>query len=209
MSSIDAVIARARRPGAFSERKTFTLARTRAIQKMRHFALADPHFYVLELIQASIASGATWVTIDSTPDSSTLSYVGGGFPEAGLANLFDFLFTSKDRSEFASLRALALGINALLLFEPDHLVIESGDGTLAGTTRMEIQTGADTLEIGRPDQALGGTFIRASGMKRGRMSRHSKLSIQGDGNDERDVIEQRCICAPVPIFFNGDPVFGL
>ncbi len=209
MSSIDAVIARARRPGAFSERQTFTLARTRAIQKMRHFALSDPHFYVLELIQASIASGATWVTLDSDADSFTLSYIGGGFPETGLSNLFDFLFTSKDRREFAALRALALGVNALLLFEPDHLVIESGDGTLAGTTRMEIQTGADKLEIGRPDQALAGTFIRASGMKRERMSRSSKLSIQGDGNDERDVIEQRCICAPVPIFFNGDAVFGL
>lgn len=209
MSSIDAVIARARRPGAFSERQTFTLARTRAIQKMRHFALSDPHFYVLELIQASIASGATWVTLDSDSDSFTLSYIGGGFPETGLSNLFDFLFTSKDRREFAALRALALGVNALLLFEPEHLVIESGDGTLAGTTRMEIQTDADKLEIGRPDQALAGTFIRASGMKRGRMSRTSKLSIQGDGNDERNVIEQRCICAPVPIFFNGDAVFGL
>jgi len=208
MSSIDAVIARARRPGAFSERQTFTLARTRAIQKMRHFALADPHFFVLELVQASIASGAVSVSIEADDDSFTLSYVGGGFPEAGLTNLFDFLFASKERTEFAALRALALGVNALLLFHPERLVIESGDGTLPGTTRMEIRTGDDQLDIGRPDRALFGTFIRVDGMKRARMSRELKIRIAGDGNDERSIIEQRCICAPVPICFNGDAVFG-
>jgi len=208
MSSIDAVIARARRPGAFSERQTFTLARSRAIQKMRHFALADPHFYVLELVQASIASGATWVTIEADQESFTLSYIGGGFPEAGLQNLFDFLFASKERTEFAALRALALGVNALLLFHPTRVVIESGDGTLPGTTRMELKTGDDKLEIGRPDQPLFGTFIRVEGMKRGKMSRELKLEIVGDGLDERAIIEHRCICAPVPIFFNNEALFG-
>ncbi len=208
MSSIDAVIARARRPGSFSERQTFTLARNRAIQKMRHFALADPHFYVLELVQASIASGATWVTIEADQDSFTLSYVGGGFPEAGLQNLFDFLFASKERTEFAALRALALGVNAILLFHPTRVVIESGDGTLPGTTRMELKTGDDQLVIGRPDQPLAGTFIRVEGMQRSKMSRELQLSIAGDGQDEQAVIEHRCICAPVPIIFNSEALFG-
>ncbi|MEZ4380842.1 MAG: hypothetical protein R3A79_05815 [Nannocystaceae bacterium] len=208
MSSIDAVIARARRPGTFSARQTFTLARTRAIQKMRHFALANPHYYVLELVQASIASGATWVALEVDHDSFTLSYVGGGFPEAGLANLFDFLFASKERAEFAALRALALGINALMLFHPRRIIIESGDGTLEGTARMEIQSDADKLEIGTPDHALAGTFIRAEGLRREAMSRELKIGITGQGLDERGIIEQRCLCAPVPIFFNSEAIFG-
>ncbi|MCA9634912.1 MAG: hypothetical protein KC420_02650 [Myxococcales bacterium] len=209
MSSIDAVIARARRPGAFSERQRFTLARSRAIQKMRHFALANPHYYVLELIQASVASGASWISMYADDLSFTLSYVGGGFPEAGLSNLFDFLFASKERQELAALRALALGVNALMLFHPRRIVIESGDGTLAGTTRMELESDADRLEIGRPDQALAGTFIRVEGMKRSKMGAELKLPIQGEGLDERGIIEQRCLCAPVPIFFNDEPIFGV
>ena len=208
MSSIDAVIARARRPGSFSARQTFTLARTRAIQKMRHFALANPHYYVLELVQASVASGATWVALEVDHDNFTLSYVGGGFPEAGLANLFDFLFASKERTEFAALRALALGINALMLFHPRRIIIESGDGTRAGTSRMEIQSDADKLEIGTPDHALAGTFIRAEGLRREKMSRELKIGVTGQGLDERGIIEQRCLCAPVPIFFNGEAIFG-
>ena len=58
MASIDAVIAQARRPGAFAERRRFTLARAQAISKLREFALADPAAYILELIQSAIANGA-------------------------------------------------------------------------------------------------------------------------------------------------------
>ena len=41
MSSIEAVIAQARRPGNFTERRRFTLARSQAIQKLRQFALTS------------------------------------------------------------------------------------------------------------------------------------------------------------------------
>ena len=41
MSSIGAVIERARAGGQYSERKRFTIARGRAIEKMRRFALAE------------------------------------------------------------------------------------------------------------------------------------------------------------------------
>lgn len=53
------------------------------------------------------------------------------------------------------MRSLALGVNALLLFEPEQVVIESGDGTPGGTARMV-----------------------------------------------------RCLAAPVPLIFNGQPLFG-
>jgi hypothetical protein len=82
MSSIDAVIAQARRSGGFTERKRFTLARTQAIQKLRQFALADPAGYILELIQSAIANGATWIEIHRDDDTVTLGYIGGGIPEA-------------------------------------------------------------------------------------------------------------------------------
>ncbi|MEZ4454614.1 MAG: hypothetical protein R3B09_34500 [Nannocystaceae bacterium] len=209
MSGIDAVIARARRPGAFSERQRFTLARSRAIQKMRHFALQSPHFYVLELIQAAIASGARSISIFADDDSFTLSYIGGGFPEAGLANLFDFLFASKERSELQALRALALGVNALMLLHPARVILESGDGTLEGTSRLEIESSADRMAIGRPERPLAGTFLRAEGLDRRRMGGELQIGVRGGGDDERGAIETRCLTAPVPIFFNDQPIFGV
>ena len=108
MTSIDEVVSRSRQPEAFSEHKRFTLARSRGIQKMRQFALADPHFYILELIQASVANGATYIDIQCDKDSMGLSYVGGGYHEHQLTQLFDFLVASREDVEHGDLRLLAL-----------------------------------------------------------------------------------------------------
>src|SRR5690606_33389456 len=108
MSELAAVIARARQPGEMSNRRRFTVARNRAIQKLREFALADPHDYVLELIQAAVANGAAYVDLDIDERSCTLSYIGGGLHEHELSQLFDFLFASKDRRDTAHVRSLAL-----------------------------------------------------------------------------------------------------
>ena len=48
-------LAAAAEPVSDAERKQFKLARRRAIEKLRRFALADPYFYILEIIQAAIA----------------------------------------------------------------------------------------------------------------------------------------------------------
>ncbi len=197
MSSIDAVIAEARRAGGFSERKRFTLARTQAIQKLRQFALADPAAYVLELIQSAIANGASWIEVVREPTTMTLAYIGGGIPEDALARLFDFLFASKDRADLGYLRELAIGINALMIQTPSKIIIESGDGTRAGTTRMELLAGEDRFDVGRPDHALAGTFIRAEGLRRDK-----------GGDRELLLIETRCLAAPVPILYNGQAIFG-
>jgi hypothetical protein len=199
MSSIDAVIAQARRSGGFTERRRFTLARTQAIQKLRQFALADPAGYILELIQSAIANGATWIEIHRDDDTVTLGYIGGGIPEAALGRLFDFLFASKDRADLGYLRELAIGVNALMVYQPRKIIIESGDGTRQGTTRMELFAGEDRLDVGRPDHALAGTFIRAEGLKGGGKLRAHR---------EREMIETRCLAAPVPILYNSEPLFG-
>src|SRR5438046_10279095 len=118
MASIEEVIARSRQPfsagGGFSERKRFTVARSRAIQKVREFALADPHYYVLELIQSACANGAKYLDIRTEETRVVVSYVGGGFAESDLAQLFDFLFASKQDLQRTAIRSLAIGVNALL-----------------------------------------------------------------------------------------------
>lgn len=206
MASIDEVIARSRQPGGFTEKKSFSVARQRGIRKMREFALADPHYYVLELIQAAVANGARNVDLRVEAKEFGLSYVGGGFAEQELAQIFDFLFTSKDRVEHADIRQLALGVNALMYFEPETIVIESGDGTLERTTRIEIRGQEDTVDVGTPKRALRGTFVRATGLNRRVAQGWSFLGKKEPG--EFGAIEGRCLAAPVPIVVNDDPIFG-
>ena len=117
VSAIDQVIARARQGDvAFAERKQFKLARRRAIEKLRRFALADPYFYILEIIQAAVANGADYVDISCGEGDVLISWTSGHLREDELAQLFDFLFASKDRLDLAHVRSLALGVNALMLF---------------------------------------------------------------------------------------------
>ncbi len=206
--SIDAVIARSREPGQMQSRRRFTVARKRAIQKLREFALADPHHYILELIQAAIANGAAYVDLRISATSCTVAYIGGGLDEAELGQLFDFLFASKDRSDVADVRALALGLNAALRFDPDRIVVESGDGTAKGTTRMVLEPGTDAVVIGRPERPLAGTYIRIEGMKRGALGRAWRQHRLANPPREVGVIEERCLTAPIPIVVDGSPVFG-
>ena len=201
MTTIDQVIERSRQPGAFTKRKRFTVARERAITKMRKFALANPYYYILELIQAAIANGARHIDIQLEKDFIGLSYLGGGFGGTELGQLFDFLFTSKEQLEYADIRQLALGINTLLLAEPREVVIESGMGTLESTTRIRIDSRKNSVEVGTPVQALSGTYIRATAMNRALLGKSAMLK-------EFHVIEERCLTAPVPIIVNGDPLFG-
>lgn len=208
MSSIDQVIARSRQPGAFTERKRFTVARSNAIRKMRQFALADPHYYVLELIQSAVSNGASYLDISAQNKHCTVSYIGGGYSEEQLSQLFDFLFASKSDMAYSDLRQLALGVNALMLMEPDEIVIESGDGTLEGTTRIVIKGTQDFVDVGTPDRPLRGTFVRASGLKRSKIRGKSRLEKTDYGPPETRAIEERCLCAPIPILVNDNAPFG-
>jgi len=207
MSAIDQVIARARQADVgFTERRQFKLARRRAIDKLRRFALADPYFYILELIQAAVAGGGDYVDIACRDGDLLISWTGGMLREDELAQLFDFLFASKDRLDLVHVRSLALGVNALLLFEPDEVVIESGDGSPGGTTRMVVRAGADEVDVGRAEGRLAGTYVRATKLKRHKVA--SRRRGADDGNIELGTIESRCLSAPVPVVFNGQPVFG-
>lgn len=214
MSAIDQVIARARMAGdiGFTERRQFKLARSRAIEKLRRFALADPYFYILELIQSAIASGATWVDIgcgERNSDDVRVSWTGGAhLREAELGALFDFLFAAKDRVDIAQTRSLALGVNALMLFAPTMIVIESGDGSEGGTTRMVIRQGIDQVDVGKAEGVLHGTYVRAIGLDRAKVARETHRAGTREGGLEYATIELRCLAAPVPIVFNGESMFG-
>lgn len=204
-SSIDQVIARARSGDAsLAERRSFTIARSRAIEKMRNFALASPYDFALELIQAAIANGATYVDITSEAKFFAIAYVGGGFAQDELAQLFDFLFADKSDMAYSALRQLALGVNALMRFDPKEIVITSGDGTYEGTTQITIRGQQNTVEVGRPTAPLNGTFVRVAGLNR---------LNSGDYNSEQGGMEcqrllTRCLAAPVPLLVNNDPIYG-
>ncbi len=194
MSDIDDVIRRSREPGQFSERKEFTIAKDRAIEKMRKFALKTPSHYILELIQGAVANGATYIDIFVDSGTTRIAWTGGVFPLEELQQIFDFLFTDNEDRESAAIRQLAVGVNALLAFKPKKIIIESGDGTIENSTRIEIEPKTMHVTAGRPANALKGTFILAEG---------KKLK-----SEEEWLIGERCLTLNIPIIVNDRVLFG-
>jgi hypothetical protein len=111
--------------------------------------------------------------------------------------------------ELGHLRELALAINAALLFEPDEVFVESGNGTREGTSRLVLHEGAESVEIGRPDRPLHGTYVTLRGMKRGKLPGGFARWAGADPPREVGVIEERCLSAPVPIIVNDVALFGM
>lgn len=203
MSQLDDLLSRSRAPGAFVERKRFSLSRAKAIEKLREFTLRNPRQYVLELVQAAVFSGATYIAIDVDHEHMLLAWVGSEpLKVDALEQIFDYLFADRGARDTRPLVQLAIGLNAVLQRKPKVLRIESGDGTIEGTVRMDLDKRGNG-SLGRPSDPLAGTYILAefgaSWLKR----------FQGDSwTPEEGLVEAQCRYTPVPILLNGRAPFG-
>lgn len=204
MTRIDDLIARSRAPGTFVEQRTFTLARTKAVEKMREFSLYEPSAAVLELIQSANLANARIIAVDASHTELMVGWVGGrAFSRNDLENLFDHLFLDQADADRRYLMQLAVGVNGVLQRKPLSLTIESGDGSAEGTTRVEISSDV-ALKVGRPRDQLDGTYLHA----RFRRAFLSRIFDQGMVR-ESAWVEASCSESPAPIVVNGTAPIGL
>ena len=201
--NVDALIERSRRPGAFVERRRFTLSRDKAIEKLREFSLRHPAQYVLELVQAAVFAGATYIAVESRPERVLVAWVGGRRLRASeLTQLFDYLFADRGDPSQRHLVQLAIGMNAILQKKPKVLRLESGDGTFDHTIRLDV-SGLGDARLGEPENSLAGTYVMAE-------HRHGgwKKWLGRRWTPEEGMVEERCHYTPVPILLNGRAPFG-
>ena len=159
MSDLDQILARARDPGAFVERRRFSLNRAQAIEKLRAFSLRRPGQAVLELVQAAVHAGATYIAVDTSPDQLVVAWVGTSpIQDAELEHLFDYLFTDRGDRRRRHLVQLAIATNALLRSGGRALRIVSGDGSVGGTVRLDVEPDGSS-RLGDPEEGLAGTFV--------------------------------------------------
>jgi len=203
MSGINDLLARSRSPGTFVERREFTLSKDKAVEKLREFSLRHPAGYVLELVQAAVFAGASYIAIDVSDTDILVAWVGGKSCTADqLENIFDHLFLARTDPGTRHLSQLAIGLNALLQRNPKLVRIESGDGSAAGTVRVDLDRGG-TGTLGRPQQALAGTYLLVK-LRAGWLDRF----VGEDFHAEQALVESRCVYSPVPILLNGQAPFG-
>ena len=171
MSQLDALLARSQQPGQFVERKAFSLARNKAVEKMREFTLRHPEQYILELVQAAVFADATWLAIDLTPNSILVGFIGGKLiTKEQLDQLFDYLFVDQTHRPTRHLMQLAVGVNALLQREPSVIRVESGNGKPGGTARLDLdKSGKEALKSLR-ERVKSGEVVIVQTDKSGKFS---------------------------------------
>ncbi|MCK6504193.1 hypothetical protein L6R53_12465 [Myxococcota bacterium] len=203
MSEFDSILARSRAPGRFVERRRFSLSREKAVEKLREFSLRHPEQYILELVQAAVFAGARWIAIDVSSERLFFAWVGGrSFQRAELENVFDYLFADRAAAETRHLVQLAVALNALLQRRPREVRVESGDGTAAGTVRMDLDRDGKG-QLGQPEEAFQGTYLV--------VEHGTSWSARFSGEDftkEQGLVEERCQYSPVPILLNYRAPFG-
>ncbi len=203
MSAIEELIARSRSPGTFIERREFTLSREKALEKLREFSLRNPRQYILELIQAAVFSGATYIAVDINKERLLVAWVGGRpYTATELEQIMDYIFADRGEMSTRHLTQLAIGLNALLKRNPKLIRIESGDGSPRTTARMDLNPAGEG-SLGLPEEGLAGTYILVE-YPRSWIPSLSRRQFY----DEEGVIETRCLYVPVPILLNGRAPFG-
>ncbi len=200
MSGIDEVIKRSRARGGFTKKGAFTLSSDKARQKVSEFALPNPFYYCLELVQSAVALRATYMDITTDSASFILSIANASYSRREIEHLFDYLFSTEHDDRSRALRQLAVGIAASLALTKSRVVIESGDGTLEGSTRCEISGLKVDAEIGTPKKPVDGTFVKVThAPEKGGDDEHS---------EERLVILNHCRFISTPLMLNNDTPFG-
>ncbi len=201
MSDLDALLERSRKPGAFAERKRFTLSRNKAVEKMRQFSLRHPTQYLLELISGAVFAGARWIFVDIAGGQMTVGWIGGRTLKPGeVDGIFDYLFSDQLDPKRRHLHQIAVAVNALLQQKPRLIRLESGG--MSGAVRLDLNS-AGIGEVGVPKDAMQGTYVHVTLGTSGWLGR-----FVGTAPSATELVELGCMYCPVPIFLNGSGPLG-
>lgn len=177
----------------------FTLDRDRAKEKVRDFALEDPNRYVLLLVQAAAAKGASRVGFEIDSDDMRIRFDGEPFTARDLDQLYAEMFSERPDDHAFACRELALGLLGAMATDPAWVKVESGDGESGA--RLYMQPGqADRIEAA--PGVVAGTSIHVK----------SRLGFRTLARFGRDVlgalpeearIQEHCRRAPYEVSIDG------
>ncbi|MHB2019153.1 MAG: hypothetical protein ACYCW6_19570, partial [Candidatus Xenobia bacterium] len=196
-------LAREVREGAVLESVgTFTVALEKAREKLKRFQLPDPRYYILQLVQAVVASGAHSISVataglgsatETTPAGSsdlgevflgyrlTLTFNGPGYEKDELKDLYDYIFESQNDRNRDRLRELALGTLSCQGLDTWYIRIHSGGAEWAWRQHEK-----ETVRMA-PAELL------------------HVIEVRGGGQcQEVDLLRECCQAVPIPIRVNGE-----
>lgn len=123
MSELDDFLAEVREAGTRHSDGTFTVSLQTAEEKLQRFTLTRPELYIVQLAAAAVASGASFLDINTTLSEIELLSDGQAPSKEQLETLNSFLFYTYDAPEY--LNELAVGVQGALSYPAKKVVVES------------------------------------------------------------------------------------
>lgn len=185
-----------------SDRGSFTLATEKALSKLEKFQLPDPKLFILQWVQALVASGAQNITMlyeESTLQNKfvlSIEFDGPGYTRSEVDGLYDQVFRSgRDRS-VDRLRELALGWLSACSLPLTEMCLDSN-----GRRRVRIKGKGETTEASPQNQDKV--------EKKNEISLDHQIWIEGRGTPGLDeIVRQRCREVTCRLTLNRDSVGG-
>lgn len=192
--SIDRLTAELRAAGTAAGEGGFSLDREKAREKLRQFQLADPHRWVLLVVQALVARGATSIHVQIDADDVHVFGDGAPLSREDFDELYSSMWATSEHRP--GLRELALATNAVMALNPRYLRVDSGDGRGQGV-RLELRPGvADRIDP--LDSPPVGTHVHAKERFRPGLLVRFMRSREGV-LPEQAILRERCGWADVAI----------
>ena len=199
-----------RKEGQVVSSGAFTIDLIHAREKLKEFQLVEPTHYVLKLVQAAVAAGASAIHLDSSKPKVVLRMAGVTFSAFEIESLFGYLFEERRDYEKRHFRALAVAVNSALGIGAREISLESSDGT-RGVRHQWTAKGPSQRET----NGKGGRFTEFV-LHRSLTDVRKNLwsTLNNDLLDllfhrreamdsEQAIVYDRCSFSHVPIFING------
>jgi hypothetical protein len=176
----------------------FSIDRTTARARLRDQALAEPEGYLLALVQALLARGAS--RVDVTADRDDLEVRGDGRPFSvrELEDVWPAGLATAPEADARACQRLAVGLAALAGMRPRRVDVRSLGP--AGGARLELRPdGEDRVERLLAGAGPEGTTIT---VRLGRLD-----SLRDQNARATALLRERAGHAPVPVRLNGERVY--
>ncbi|MFV8755258.1 hypothetical protein ACNOYE_32310 [Nannocystaceae bacterium ST9] len=182
----------------------FSLDREKARQKMRQFQLADPHRYVLLLVEFAALRGASKIEFEIDADDMHMR-CDAVLDWEDLDELYTSLFVDRSGAGIRARRELALACNAVMALNPKFVAIESygPDGGVRALLRPDAPDEVAEVEALEPQ----GTRIHVKERFRPGLLVRFVLDSQGTLPEEL-LLRERCKGSSLPITLDGAPISG-
>jgi hypothetical protein len=181
-----------------------------AVAKLRSYQLGEPVLYVLELVRAAVAGGATAIDLENDADDFALTFDGDPLDADDLSRLLDFLLSGAN----PRLRLVAVAVNTALGFSPAHIDLYTtrfAGAPADGSVVARVRWGAGAPRDGGVDQGVIERVARPAKMPSPGMRIHVReafgVAVMREWfraePAETDLLRERVVALPVPLTRNG------